>query len=352
MAEAAEVAAAVSEAANSRTRMAYPDFTTSHAPDFVSNILKIPGMYNEMGNANARTAIAQQQAATQRWMAEIEAKKKEQEMANDPAIQDRAERLAQSEINLRTQQSETNKAMLAGNLTAQSFENMEKAARGKQAQDMMEDRELQIKFNSDILHRPDGPMAPDVFATDGGQKLLSDYSTKFHNPNGAFYAYGEFAKSNPEYGAAIERKDHFTEDALTAYKDAVDVQKMEPPQAMAYARDVNNRVIEQRKADAAAMIEREKARGKAEGENSVGPDTLTTAEDQQLKSYLGREPKNSKVTPAQRSRAAAALTNEIVASRSRGGVIDEAKIPEIWNRALKGDSYKASDLDPLFNLKK
>ncbi|MEA2553695.1 MAG: hypothetical protein QOJ65_1871 [Fimbriimonadaceae bacterium] len=291
----------------------YPDFATSHAPDFVSNILKIPGMYNEMGNANARTAIAQQQAATQRWLAEIEARKKEQEMANEPREQDRKDKLAAANI-----------AESGSRMTRSGFENMMTAAQTaklkKDEEDRTKNEATAAEFNTKLT-----TLQPWEYAGEQGTKLLNDYGPKFTDPTMAPKVFAGFGAAREPYRNAVERNDMHPDD-LALYQEMADVNKLDEGQAMAMARQQATQRKDTEAAQKQILIEQAKY-----GAMSNRPD-LTRTEELLLDDLMGKPPKHAKAsdyTPQQRSTIALTIANELISSRlenrrPRQDVIDGA----------------------------
>lgn len=297
--------------------MAYPDYTTSHAPDFVGTILRIPGMYNEMQNNNARTALAQQQAATQRWMAEINARKAEQEIANEPREQDRKDALAQAEVNLRKEQL----TEIPGKITAQGYNNMLNQIHLDQARKQQADQELATQMAGDLQK-----LQPYEYAGEEGQEVIKKYTPLFHDPFAPATIYKNFAVNRSRYADAVERNS-WDEDTVAAWKDASDVQKLDDPQAMAIARDQHNLKLAKQAAAKQAEIERVKA--EAYGQRP----SLTAPEQKAVDAMLGKPPKFVKagdLTQAQRAQIEAKLANEVLNARMEGRDIDEETIANAW----------------------
>lgn len=297
--------------------MAYPDYTSSHAPDFVGNILRIPGMYNEMQNNNARTALAQQQAATQRWMAEINARKAEQEIANEPREQDRKDLLAKSEVTLREAQAKE----IPGRVTAQGYNNMLAQIHLDQAKKQQGDQDLATKMAGEFQ-----TLEPIEFAGEKGQEIIKKYTPLFHDPFAPATIYKNFAVNRSQYSDAVERNS-WDDDTLAIWKDASDVQKLDPPQAMSIARQS----WADKQAEMAAQKQIKIEQAKADT-RSTTPE-LTRTEELLLDDLAGKPPKFVKagdLTTAQRAAVQLRIANEIIAARREGRRISPDVIERAW----------------------
>lgn len=319
--------------------MAYPDFTTSRAPDFVSNMLRIPRDLNDMANANARTQIAQQQAETEKWMAQIRAEKAKVEdeklrleIKNDPAIQARADRLADSEIALRNEQAAHSRATLAGDLERQRWLNVKGAVEAAQTAKTIQDDTTETELHADLLSTNGGqPIAPDTWASDEGrQSLESKYNKKFNDPNRFASAYTKFGMSNPEYVNAAERRT-FNEDALATYKEMVEVNKQPEGQAMAAARDVMAQQKATQDARAKVIVEQEKARAQEQAREDLLLQQPMSEPERKRAEDLARKDKRYGGLPDQtKSSIVNAFQNEVIKSRATQGNIPAETVEAIW----------------------
>lgn len=315
--------------------MTYPDFTTSAAPDFVSRLLRIPGDLNNMANANARTQIAQQEQATRKWMAQINAEKAAQEMAYAPAEEARKQLLAEAELKLRKNQG----VEIKGRMTEQSFNNMTAEIKLDQIKKAEQDRNV---TRVEMEKRLAG-LQPYEFAGPEGEAIIGEFSSKFNNPLAAHDTYKNFAASRQTYANAVERN-NFDDDTLKVYKEAVDVEKLDEPVAMARARQVQAEIAARREAQKQVVIEQAK--------QAFKPDSLTPAEEEQIRFLVGPVPKNRSQddpTSEERARATVLATNAVVTARANGGKLDPNTGKLIWAEALKG---RNPNLDKFFNIGK
>lgn len=312
--------------------MAYPDFTTSHAPDFVSNILRIPRDFNDMANANARTQIAQQQQATNQWIAQIQAAKAKLEaektaldIKNDPDVQRRANELADSETAKRTQEIKHGDATLELELAQRRFANMMNEANAYTATNKLKDQANQVDLNAAITQANGGQGLTDAEITgDKGDALRDEYAGKFKDPNSAKAAWQQVEQS-PRYANAFQRQT-WTQPEVDAYERGL-AEGVSPDQAHSA---VLNGPVAERKA-------KEEAQKQVIINNALiknNPTTLTAPEDRLLQLYL--PPVTRQMTTAQvaqREAMTAPITNEIIAARTKGGKIDEEKIKAIRDAA-------------------
>lgn len=301
--------------------MAYPDYTSTRAPDFVSALLRIPEQNNQMANLTARTQIDAQRQATNAWLAEVQRAKMQQEIEMAPEEQSRLNKLADSEIEFKKAQAAHFKAVEANVASRARYENLRDAIAAQQYAHQLEDRATQTDFNSDSL-----ALSPEDWASEKGDELRAKYINKFHDPVGAATSFDIFARSNPTYGYALERK-NFSPEAMSAYNDQGATFERTEGQRMQDARAV---MAEQQAAREAAM--KAKAAAEAISEKYQVEEQFKRASEADVKavqSIVAADRRFNAMPQQQRSELFSKVLNEYMDAPQ--GKIDPKKLETIFD---------------------
>lgn len=336
--------------------MAYPDFTTSAAPNFARDILGVVPTFNEMANQNARTQIARQQQATSAWLAEIERARKAQEIAMAPQIQARQEELARSEIAARNQQITASRNQMNREALRDPYI-LAAAEKEKSDRDAAESDDKAV---SAYLSEAQA-ISPDEFAEGGADTLRSKYLPQLHEPKKLYQAEHEFLAGNETYAHEMA-KTKFSSDALDSYNLTLG-KGGSKHEAMENGLQVMRAQADEQKTALEASNSYQKAFGKAQGENDGGGGPagreakgMTGPEETRAKGIIemltANDPEYKKLSKEAQLMMHAAAEEAVINSRKTNGTIDQAKIFETLKLAkedaLGADKWKAQN-DRRFN---